>query len=916
MLDGLPMGEFSDSVPQLEQLLRTKLHIPQTRSKHVLRPRLIARLNESLECKLTLISAPVGFGKTTLLSEWINRAEPRFPVAWVSLDEHDNDPVRFCAYVVAAIQTIVSDSMEDFGSAADLTHISSNDLLTALINTIVADVPYDFVLVLDDYHVITSQHVYEALAFILDHMPPHMHLVVSTRVDPPLPLAQLRARGQLVELRAGHLRFAIDEEITFLNQVMGLNLSTEEIVELDTRLEGWIAGMQLAALSMRDCEDVKDFIQAFTGTHRHIVDYLTEQVLLQLPPDCQSFLIETSILDRLTGPLCDAVTGNTGGRAMLEQLEAANLFIVPLDDVRNWYRYHHLFGDFLQSQLKAIQPDLAPTLHIRASMWYEQEMWITEAVYHSLAAEDIDRAIRLVSKNAMAKIREGELITVLEWMNALPDQAVRSSPRLCVDSAWALLLTGQTSAIESYLQDAEASLAGSKASRPGSASLLGEVTLIRLLFARLGDDPAHTIEQNKQALEQIDDSNLFGRGLLFFNLGVAYRKNRQVEEASRAFQEAIKQSQMAQNFIATMISVFNLAKLYEIQGQLFRAAETYQHILQTVHNGGIKPLRRSPALGAIYLGMADVLYEWNELKSAEQNLQEGIALGEAGGYLGMLLNGYTSLAQLKLAQGDPPGALDIIQKARQTIQRRNPHPTITEEIAAHQAKMQLAQGDLEAASRWAQRIESCTNIELDTLGEFKLIILARVLLAQGRCDESQHLLERLLQTAEADGRTGKVIELLTLQAMVRQACDDTVGALAALKQALILAEPEGYVRTFLDEGTPMAELLLLGSARNTWNEPRLITYVHKLLTCFGIEQADQQEIDRLRVQFVITEPLSERELQVLQLVAGGASNKEIAQKLSVTVSTVKAHLRNINSKLDVGSRTQAVARARSLHLLP
>jgi LuxR family maltose regulon positive regulatory protein len=935
-LDGFSLSASSDDVPPLEQLLRTKLHIPSTRAERVIRPRLISRINKSLGCKLTLLSAPVGYGKTTLLSEWIHTLDPRIPVAWFTVDERDNDPVRFATYFAAAIHTFTSCSMADFLSGVDSNQFSPDDLLTTLINTIYADLPGDFVLVLDDYHLISSQPIHKALGFILENMPPQMHLVISTRVDPPLPMAQLRARGQLIELRASHLRFSIEEETAFLNQIMGLHLSKEEITELDTRIEGWIAGMQLAALSIRECEDVQGFIQAFTGTHRHIVDYLTEQVLMIQATDYQSFLLETSILDRFSGPLCDAVTGKTGGQAMLEQLEVANLFIVPLDDERRWYRYHHLFSDILRNRLNMLQPNRILELNQRASKWYEHNNLMEDAVQYALKANDYDRAMSLIEQVTDLLWERNEIITVLNWMKALPEELMSSHPHLGLTYAVALANTGQLDLVEPLLQSVEAQLKkgdlfSSQDRQSLSASdsletaqddykdwhyatpegLLSMIDIRRAFVARYSKNLTDAIAFSTQALSRIPPDNLYIRGIAWLFYGHAHLLTGDAKTAGEALTKALADSHTSGHLAAYLNAVHFLAQLRILQGRLHESFDMYQQAMHFVAT------QKSETVfaGIERVGMGDLLREWNDLEAASQNIHEGLHLTEQSGDFEFLRDGYIARARLCQAMGDLDGALDAIRRSAKTVRRSQP-AWDTALIEAWKARFHLAQGDLGATERWVQGCGLTIKDEPCFLKEFGHMTLARVLLAQGRLSEAGHLLDRLLQAAEAAGRMGRVIELLILRALTLYTENNAIGALEALKRALTLAEPEGYIRTFIDEGAPMAELILLGNAHNVWDEPRLILFVDVLLSNLGIAPVDQSGIVELRLQSPFIEPLSERELQVLQLVAEGASNKEIAHKLSITLSTVKAHLRNINSKLDVGSRTQAVARARSLRLLP
>jgi LuxR family maltose regulon positive regulatory protein len=890
-------------------LLTTKLYIPPLRSNLVPRLHLIEQLDEGLHPghRLTLVSAPAGFGKTTLVSEWLHQG--KWPFTWLSLDDGDNDSTRFLAYLVAALQEIDGNWGRVIQTALCAPQLPPPTvLLAALINEIATDGP-DFILALDDYHVIINPSIHDMLAFLLDNLPPQMHLVIMSRADPPLPLSRLRAHGELIEIRADALRFTAEEAVVFLNEVMGLNMTSQQIARLEARTEGWVAGLQLAALSLqglRHGEDIVSFVEAFAGSHRYVMDYLIEEVFNRQPPQIQEFLLQTSILDRLCRPLCDALTGQTNGQEMLERLERANLFLVPLDHHRRWYRYHHLFADLLRDRLQQTRPDAVPALHRQASEWYEGEGLVAEAFHHALAANDIERATCLAEDNARHMVRRGELTTLLRWLSALPEEVVRSRPRLCVNYAWALLMTGRADAVEPCLRDAEKALARRAASPPMAdeereiAALRGEVALTRLFLARIRDDLGRTIERSQQNLEQMNEENPFVRGLLHLNLGIAFRRSGEMAKAAHALAEAVRLCQAAGNTLATMIATNNLAWLYEIQGQLRRAAEIRRQVLQSTEECGGPVMQYSPGLGVVHLGLAHSLYEWNELEVAEQHVQEGIALGEPGGYVGVLVNGYRLLARLRQARGDVRGALAAIHKLERAVRQRNAPQATRDEVAAYQAALWLAQGNVEAASRWAEGVEVSPDDHLDTLGEFKAITLARVLLAQAKPDEAEPLIERLLQAAESEGRMGKVVEILALHALARQAHGDTGGTLASLKRALTLAEPEGYVRTFVDEGTPMAALLRQALVRGI--APR---YVGRLLAAFGEPAAAQP----------LPEPLTGRELEVLRLIVAGLTNQEIADQLVISVATVKRHITNIYGKLGVSHRTQAVARAQELDLL-
>jgi LuxR family maltose regulon positive regulatory protein len=909
-------------------ILATRLYIPPPQPKVVLRPRLIERLNEGLHRKLTLISAPAGFGKTTLVGEWVASCER--PAAWLSLDEGDNDPTRFLAYLVAALQTIAPNIGEGvLGALQSPQPPPTESILTALLNEITT-IPDNFVLVLDDYHVIDAKPVDDALTFLLEHLPPRMHLVIATREDPQLPLARLRARGQLSELRAADLRFTSSEAAEFLTQVMGLYLSPEEIAALETRTEGWIAGLQLAALSMRGREDVPRFIRAFAGDNRYILDYLVEEVLQLQPERIRSFLLQTSILDRLSGPLCDAVTGQQEGNVLLETLERGNLFVVPLDDKRHWYRYHHLFADVLFAHLMQEQPAQVPTLHRRASEWYEQNGLPADAIRHALAAEDFERAADLVELVAPAMRRSRQDATLLGWLKALPDELARTRPVLSVDYAGALFGTGQLEAVEARLRDAERWLevtsdTGERPEAPAVAmvvvneeefrSLPARIAIYRAAHAQaLGDVPG-TAKYARRALDLLPEGEHFGRGAAAALLALAYWASGDLESAHRTFADGMASLQMAGNISDAISATLVLADIRMAQGRLHEAASTYERSLQLAKEQG-EPLLRGTA--DLYVGMSELCRERGGLEAATQHLLRSKELGERAGLPENRYRWCVAMARIREAQGDLDGALDLLHEAEHRYMRGY-FPNVRP-IAALKARMWVAQGRLAEALSWAREQGLSVADELSYLREFEHVTLARVLIAQYKSErversihEAMGLLERLLQAAEEGGRMGSVIEILVLQALAHEAQGESPSALVPLERALTLAELEGYVRVFVDEGMPMAQLLSEAAAHGIMPD-----YTAKLLAVFEAEEqksADESHLPPALPAQSLIEPLSQRELEVLQLIAQGLSNREISERLFLALITVKGHNRIIFRKLQVRRRTEAVARARELGLL-
>jgi LuxR family maltose regulon positive regulatory protein len=915
-------------------LLQTKLYIPPVRPGSVSRPRLIERLNKGvrLNQRLILISAPAGFGKTTLLGEWVASSER--PVAWLSLDEGDNDPARFLAYLVAAFQTIEEGIGEGaLGALQSPQPSPMQELLTALINQINA-IPRSFVFVLDDYHLITAQPVHDALAFLLDHLPGNMHLVIATRADPPLPIARLRGRGQLTELRQTDLRFTLGEAAEFLNQVMRLELSADDAAALASRTEGWIAGLQMAAVSMRGREDVGSFVHAFTGSNRYILDYLIEEVLQRQPDGIQTFLLQTSILDRLTGPLCDAVVGISesadqrisdslarplaDSQAVLEYLERANLFVVPLDDRREWYRYHRLFAGLLRQRLHQAQPDLVPILHGRASAWCEQNGLMAEAIDHALSAGDFELATHLVEQAAETAMMHSEVATFLSWTDRLPDELVRTRPSLCLFHAWALLLSGRPmDAVEARLQDA--------VKADTAASVSGEVTVFRALFAAYQGNTRQSAELSQRALELLPEDSSFFRSLVAGYLGLNYLYVGDVAAATQAFSEAIRIAQQVGNLTIAVLARCHLAELAMLQGQLHEARAGYEQALELATDAGG---RQQPIGGLALIGIGRLLREWNNLEAATRYLLEGIELIRKWGEVGAI-SGYAGLARVKQAQGDTEGVREAIQTAQQLAAKFDAMDVDDLSVAMQRTRLWVMQGDVEAALRWIEgrgldkelnlgELESkASSASLSLLETLEYSTLAWVRIAQGQPDEALVVLRSLLRAAETAGWTGLVIEILTLQALAHQRQGDAAQALTPLEHALSLAEPEGYVRIFLDKGEAMGELLQQAAARGI-----AMDYVAELLAALGSETKDERRMTELppsssviRPSSSLVEPLSERELEVLRLLTTHLSSTEMAEELVLSVNTVRSHIKNIYGKLNVHRRMDAIQRARELGLL-
>jgi LuxR family maltose regulon positive regulatory protein len=871
-------------------------------------------MSRGAESALTLVSAPAGFGKTTLLAEWlaVAAADGR-AVAWLSLDQCDNDPALFWTYLVAALKTAAPGAGAGALSLLQPPEPPGEAGLVTLLNDLDA-ISNDVVLVLDDYHVIDARHVQDGMAFLLEHLPPQIHLVIGSRTDPALPLARLRGRGELAEIRAADLRFTPGEAAAYLNEVMGLALTAADVAALEGRTEGWIAALQLAALSMQGREDTAAFIGGFAGDDRYIVDFLAEEVLQRQPGHVQQFLLQTCILDRLSGPLCDAVTGQEGGKAMLAALERGNLFLVPLDDRRRWYRYHQLFADVLHARLRDEEPDEVPDLHRRASRWHEQNGEPAEAIRHALAAQDFGRAADLVELAIPAMLRSRQEAAVLGWVELLPDEVVRVRPVLSVGFAGALLAGGEFEGVEARLRDAEQWLDGATGIRQGSQTPAAEMVVDDAKFRRLpaeielyraaqalarGDGPG-TVRHARRALGLSPADEHLGRASAAALLGLASWASGDLEAGYSGYAECMAGLRRAGHIADTFGCAIALADIRRVQGRLGEAMRTYEQALQRVPEQGGAVLRGTADM---YVGMSEVHRERDDLRAATQHLLRSQELGE---HTGLPQNRYrwrVAMARVREAEGDLGGALDLLNEAER-LYVGDFFPNVRP-VPALRARVRVAQGELGEALGWAREQGLSAADDLSYLREFEHITLARVLLAgyaagQGSVQEATQLLERLLDAAEKGQRTGSVIEILVLQALAHQARDDTPAALASLRRAVTLAEPEGYVRIFADEGPPMASLLRAaakqGIARN---------YVRRLLAAVTKDAPASQGL---------IEPLSERELDVLRLLGTDLDGPEIARELIVSLNTVRTHTKNIYAKLGVNNRRAAVRRAMELDL--
>lgn len=890
-------------------VLATKFFIPRLRPHAVPRPRLVEKLSEGLrsERKLTLVAAPAGFGKTTLLSEWISDAQQRDPlltVAWLSLDESDNDPSRFLAYLLSAVnQADPTLGVEAQGDQPTAT-------LTTLINEVSRGSQH-ILLVLDDFQFIEDPSILGALVFLLDHLPPRLHLVIGSRSDPLLPVARLRAGGELTELRAADLRFTPDEAATFLNQMMHLDLSAADVAALEARTEGWIAGLQLAALSLRERTDVSGFIQGFTGSNRFVIDYLVEEVLQRQPAPIRDFLLDTAILDRLSGPLCDAVTGLTGSSEILATLERDNLFVVPLDDRHRWYRYHHLFADVLRARLADDGPARSARLHTLASEWHEHDGLLEDAVTHALAAADFERAARLIEL-AVPMVRQSRQdATLLRWLTLLPRDVITRRPVLGVYYAWSSLVSGDLQAAQSRLVDAEHALAATTAGGAAAHdSALSEelrtlpvtIAVYRAALAQARGDVGAMREHAGQALDLAQPGDHLGRGAAAGFLGLASWAGGDLDAGVRAFGEVRTSLRLAGNLADALGTTIPSADMLISQGRLRQARRAYEQALQLAAEQGDPP---PLSTGDLHVGLSELLRELGDLPAAAEHLATSEALGDRSNSRENRYRWYVAMARIRQAEGDPDAAIDLLDDA-ECHYLRGFFPEVRP-IPAMKARVWIAQGRLDEALAWADEHGLSSGAEsaaedLSYLREFDHLTLARLLIAQQKTPEAVRLLDRLLDAAETGRRS--TTEILLLQALAQASHGDTALALPPLARALAQAEPEGYLRLFVDEGAAMAALL--SEAANRGIAP---DYVRRLQRDIRPADGRPESIQTL------TEPLSERELHVLRLLASELSGPDIARELYISLNTLRTHTKHIFTKLGVNSRPAAVSRADALGLL-
>ena len=906
-------------------LLGTKLYIPKWRAGLVSRPRLIERLNQGTERKLTLVSAPAGFGKTTLLAEWV-AATPasKRPAAWVSLDQSDNDPALFWAYFIAALQTVRSGLGE---STLSLLHSPQpppiESVLTTLINEINA-IQDDFILVLDDYHVIDAQPVHGAVTFLVDHLPPQMNLVIASRSDPPLPLARLRGRGELAELRASDLRFTPDEAAAFLNDAMGADLSVDDVAALETRTEGWIAGLHLAALSMQGRKDVPGFISAFAGDDRYIVDYLVEEVLQRQPERVRSFLLETSILDRLSGPLCDAVTDQEGSKGMLEALERANLFVVPLDNKRQWYRYHHLFADVLRAHSMEEQPDRVPTLHRRAAAWFEENGVAAGAIEQARAAGDHETVARLLAANYEEFERIGQHASISSWSASLPEEMVRKRPRLALIHAAGALASGDnlqaTRRLTSWAEDAISVIEegggldpsddvdGTVVGPEGLEALKGEALALKFIYSSRRLPPSETAEIADQALELLPPEHRMRstvHAMLRMELG-------DMKSALTELGKVVDEARRAQDPLSLASVLTQQGQVSVAMGRLEDGRRSYEEALLASRKVSTEA---NLLMCGPHTGLAEVLLERADLAGATHHAEKALEFAGKSPTRSPVLYARTTAAQVLLAAGDARAAIDQLEEA-QAFARGGSGSRFSSFLSSVELKIYCRTGDLEAAEDVARERDLSPDVAVDRNNEEEMTAYARYLIGRSDHGDAAQVLSRVLPIVRDSGRVQHEVHALVLQALAYGLLSERAFALESLGRATMLGEPGRFNRTFTGEGPVVTGLLeALADALRRGRGPAEAGSPSYLTHLLQETEVRPETASAQSAAAGLAEPLTTREVEVLRLVAAGMRNQEVADQLFISLSTVKRHIANAYGKLGVSHRTEAVARANELNLV-
>jgi LuxR family transcriptional regulator, maltose regulon positive regulatory protein len=884
-------------------ILVTKVRIPPPSPHLIARQQLVSRLEREVpRRRLIAVAAPAGYGKTTLLAEWARKSA--IAVAWLSLSDRDNDREQFLRYLLAAWAEVVPGIAESPLGFLLGSHAPDHEAVLAAFVNQGSEAAGHIAFVLDDYHVISEPAVHSALTYLIDHLPPNLHFVLSFRAEPELPIARYRARRQLFELWDDDLRFSPEETATLVERQMGLTLASDEAALLQTQTEGWAAGLQLSILGMRFRGAPERSSLSASGKNRFVADYLRSDVLAYLPEDTVRFLLQTGILERLSAPLCEAVTGEQGSQAMLERLERENLFLMPLDDRREWFRYHPLFADFLQEEVHRRNLDEVPGLHRRAARWYLSQEMPDESFHHAVAGDDVDCAVEVFDRFINIKLARGEFKLLQRWLDALPPAWMARYPVLELGRAGLLAYSGAVAECIQCLDSVEERLT------PGESvetqTQLARVTAVRCFVACMQNNLAQAEALAAQALRDLPESDASFRPGIYGALGDTYRGHARWEKARDAYVRVLEAAQSpAVRFYSAHVSGA-LADLALRQGHLKAASDYWRKALAAVEEQAGEPSLPLPVIGWFYIRMAEILYEWNELAPARDYLTRGLKRAELGGDVRALIAGYLLAARLQLAAGDEGEAAAFLEKTRPLVEQ-----SAFAEWRSHfercQLELWLAQDMLRTAVNWVDELMDEPAIQERPGSEVAQLGMARVLVVKGdlpSVERAQALLSRLVETAGAEGRTGVLVEALAQRGLALWRRGDSPGAMGSLERALRLAEPEGYVRLFVDGGLPMARLIQEARSRDV-----MPTYVERLLTAFGSSVPAVSEAPAL------PEPLTAREEEVLELLAAGLSNREIGEELVISPETVKKHTSNIYGKLGVRSRTEAVARAREVDLL-
>jgi len=905
--------KISSKNPDSSLILSTKLFVPSPQSHIVARPRLFECLDLVFDHRLTLISAPAGYGKTALLADWIN--QKKMPAAWLTLDEGDNDIVYFMKYLAASLQKI----NRNIGRAA-VSMLSSpqapdfRTILASLINDILVE-KNDFILILDDYHVICVPAVHGLVLFLLEHLPPPMHIILAARSDPPFPLARMRSLRQLNEIRAADLGFTPEETDIFFNEKLKLGLATENTAILRTLTEGWITGLQLAALSLRDQSDHNKFVHSFRGSNRYIADYLIEEVLSRQPVEVQSFLLKTSVLDVLTGSLCDAVAQMEDSHTMLDKLEKADLFIFPLDNQRLWFRYHRLFADLLRQRLKQAVPEESKELYRLAGEWFTANNMKKEAVGNYLKAEEFDRAAVLIIEIAESKWERTQQSLILEWLESLPRKKILDDPLLSILFARELFINDREEETEEMLENAQALLASPEKKFPKHTAdrFQGKIAVIRAVISSYKGDIPRIINYSRQALQLLGRENLMWRCIAAFSLGIAHgwSGDGDMAKAGEAFKEAVRLSKSSGDLYFSLLAESSLAGVELYQGHFGEGKNIYQNLIRKIAES---ELSETPIAGSILVAVGSLMFLENKTEDGLKKIKEGLELTEKGKDPILTASTRLSLARILLFLGEFDRVKETISIIEDFFTEFIIPPWMKHETEALKGLLLLRQGNLEKLEAWIKNRGLDLSMKCTKRNESESIVFVRYLLAVGRYEEADHLLDKILVSAQNGSRGLAMIEIFNLKAQALYNLGDTKNALRSLRNALILAQTDAIFILFMYEGRdilPLLDIMLEEEKKGTKDfekEERIsISFLKKVIAAVRsgpLPVKDGQE-----------DVLSERELEVLTLIAAGLSNQEISDKLFISLNTVRTHTKNINIKLDVHNRTQAVKRARELGLL-